>query len=183
MRNISSILQIQPGTLIGGFFVDTEYGNLYLNSEWEYNGTPEYKKQFELELGYRVHVFEDRLVQREIETGRLFKSENDSVIKLQKLAKNSSRYSSFFFNRKSLNIDKGTVVGMSLGESIILTNCHISGEIYRPKIYNIYLLHKMLIGDMVYWIQLESKGGMGSVSFLEIDSLETARKVNMGIVW
>ena len=169
--------------MIKGLFVDSEFGNLYLNDKWEFSkeapiSLSKYKLfhgRQDLEMKtFQIYAFKDSDIMAE--DIKVIESEEELTPIYLKTS--SPLYAKKFTKRKLVEVDKDDVVGMSLGQSIILLNGLY--DIYRPAFVTLTLLHRILIGEEIWWFELESKNAFA----FNLQSGDTqANEIEMGLVW
>lgn len=180
MKTLESIVTLEPGILIKGLYIDHEFGNIYLNDKWEHSSVEPmcqnkyYANLKDTEKSFDIYGFGDESIDKSSVT---IISHEDDISSVQMKA-SSPMYSRNLPHRRQIKISTDGIVGMSLGQNIILM--HGLYDIYRHNHITLTLLHKVLLGEEIIWIELESKNAFG-LSF-HTGSKQTGQ-IEMGLVW
>jgi len=156
-KTIRQLIKIPAGVLFRGLYI-TYAGNVFLSTrKWTFE-QKKYVKGLWSTVERETFSFE---YVKNIRISSLLKTGNISAYTGEGVSLPTFRRNGTFLFKEIITWTKKEVVcngdclGMSLGESIVAVRPFNLGT-YRPDFYEVYLFHKVLYGDAIKWIILQS---------------------------
>jgi hypothetical protein len=151
---LREILELKPGTLIKGLFVDVSGAIRFNLNGWDVR----HRKIIDSvhNVGFPFVYYDDERVSNLIKKGKI-EVYKPGKVEYSVLRKNGQCYYKdikHWFRKEETS--EGECLGMSLGKSFIAIQ-PTQADMYRPDFYEIYVFHKMLHGEKTKWIVLQSK--------------------------
>ena len=155
---LREILEIKPGTLIKGLHIGIS-GSVSLSLEgWDFEQKTLVKTVWSLtdrEI-FRFCYYNNTRLETLLTDSKIIKYQIDNINYFT-LRKNGEAYYKDikgWIEQEDIKIND--CIGLSLGENILAIQPH-SADIYRPDFFEIFLFHKILHGDKIKWIVIQSK--------------------------
>jgi len=154
---LREILEIKPGTLIKGLHVGPSGSVSFSLEHWILDKKKLVKNHlFDKEKSvYNFSYYNNARIENLLKDSKIVKCEIDNV-DYPTLRKNGAcYYSDIKFWVRQEDIAVNDVVGLSLGENVLAIQPQ-TADLYRPDYFEIFLFHKILDGDKIKWIVLQS---------------------------
>lgn len=154
---LREILEIKPGTLIKGLHVGHS-GSVALSLDnWIFEQKKFVKSIWSNDQKsiFNFCYYNNLRIETLLKENKITKCAIDNI-NYPTLRKNGeSYYSDIKFWVQQEEIESEEVLGMSLGENVLAIQPH-AADLYRPDFFEIFLFHKILHGDKIKWVVLQS---------------------------